>query len=537
MSHGLLDITSDKRLEKTPSSRLSYRLLTAFLCLAFVVGCLILYFFGYYFSGKYGFSVGNDDSFITYIYSRNLVDYGVVSFNKQDEVFVEGFSNPLHMLLSAGIYVLTGPNWLYPVNAVLGAIAVLAAMLCISFSRSFPALNEVGSSRVCMLAAMCASPSLWVHATSGLETAWVFLGQVIFWLLVVQDRQTSRTVLGLVGITVLLTLLRTDGFVFPLIGALWLALSGNVRCAIAIILAASLAFFSAMVLRVNYYGELMPNTYYAKVNGELLDRVVVAARYLGSIAIKNGFLLAFLACLASAIAFVVNKFPGRNRTPSFELSAFCGLVVYYLYIGGDIYRERFLLILLPLGLVLALRLLADLHLARFFPFAAIAVVAHQLAAIAVDPRLDLAFDNPKYDRFIALGTHLGEAHPDALLATGAAGKIPYFSGLETIDMLGLNDLHIARVPALNANPGHGRFDTEYVLSRGPDLICDHVYGDGHMVYGLDREVYSAHGYDLAYLARHREIDGPDIKAVQGQPKAMIEASIASGYQFGCLLKS
>ena len=39
------------------------------------------YFFGYYFWGLENFSVGNDDSFITYRYAANLVDHGVISFN------------------------------------------------------------------------------------------------------------------------------------------------------------------------------------------------------------------------------------------------------------------------------------------------------------------------------------------------------------------------------------------------------------------------------------------------------------------------
>ena len=41
-------------------------------------------------------------------------------------------------------------------------------------------------------------------------------------------------------------------------------------------------------------------------------------------------------------------------------------------------------------------------------------------------------------------THVSRTDPDALLATNAAGIVPYVSGLRTVDMLGLNDRETAR---------------------------------------------------------------------------------------------
>jgi hypothetical protein len=64
------------------------------------------------------------------------------------------------------------------------------------------------------------------------------------------------------------------------------------------------------------------------------------------------------------------------------------------------------------------------------------------------------------------------SRPDAVLATNTAGSIPYFSRLKTIDMLGLNDLHIAHRPIVvgKGRPGHEKGDGVYVLSRRPDYI-------------------------------------------------------------------
>jgi hypothetical protein len=62
--------------------------------------------------------------------------------------------------------------------------------------------------------------------------------------------------------------------------------------------------------------------------------------------------------------------------------------------------------------------------------------------------------------------------PNTLMAINAAGIVPYLSGLRTLDMLGLNDEHIAhRQMTLGLGvSGHEKHDATYVLSRKPDII-------------------------------------------------------------------
>jgi hypothetical protein len=74
--------------------------------------------------------------------------------------------------------------------------------------------------------------------------------------------------------------------------------------------------------------------------------------------------------------------------------------------------------------------------------------------------------------FTAIGKALqGIARPDESLAVGAAGAIPYLSNLTTIDTLGLNDRHIARVsPDPLLSFGHQRGDGSYVWARLPTYL-------------------------------------------------------------------
>jgi hypothetical protein len=66
----------------------------------------------------------------------------------------------------------------------------------------------------------------------------------------------------------------------------------------------------------------------------------------------------------------------------------------------------------------------------------------------------------------ALGTEINaRTAPSAVLAMDDAGLAPFLADRTTIDMLGLNDRHIAHLPG-----AFGKFDIDYVLGRRPDLI-------------------------------------------------------------------
>jgi hypothetical protein len=72
---------------------------------------------------------------------------------------------------------------------------------------------------------------------------------------------------------------------------------------------------------------------------------------------------------------------------------------------------------------------------------------------------------------VKLGRHLAATRTkDTVIAVASAGAIPFYSRLPTIDMYGLNDAHIARVPFPKAPGRMMKWDNAYVLSRNPDLI-------------------------------------------------------------------
>jgi hypothetical protein len=70
------------------------------------------------------------------------------------------------------------------------------------------------------------------------------------------------------------------------------------------------------------------------------------------------------------------------------------------------------------------------------------------------------------------------ARPGDSIAVTAAGALPYYSGLYTIDMLGINDVHIAHRSMPAGQPGiagHEKYDMEYVLGKRPTYIFHYPF--------------------------------------------------------------
>jgi hypothetical protein len=89
---------------------------------------------------------------------------------------------------------------------------------------------------------------------------------------------------------------------------------------------------------------------------------------------------------------------------------------------------------------------------------------------------------PGGENWIATGRALGGAfppHSSVVIATTAAGAIPYCADLTTVDMLGLNDRRAQREGEFHGDrPGHQRVATvRYLLERGVNLVLGHPWCD------------------------------------------------------------
>ena len=483
------------------------------------LGCLLQAAWGYSHGDLSGHAAGSDDAYISYRYALNLIAGHGLVFNPGERV--EGYTNLLYVLLMAPLALVAGPERLYPLSVALNF--AFAALTVVQVGRYVSRrLDGFRGGLAALLLALC--PSLWAAVASGLETPLVLCLQVAIWIAAEEVAGEGGKVRLLAGLCVLLILTRADGFLLPGLAAAFLFLKGRRREALAVAAAAAAAVGLLVLWRLSYYGWPLPNTYYAKVSGVPETRIRVALEQFSQVVTTTGLWIHLAALL-----FLVRC---KSR-PSFPALFFLPWIGYWIYVGGDVFYERFLLILFPMGLFALLRLGRDWQ-PRTLALVAVAVGAVQLFQIPADPRF--AWLPDRYDRWVLLGRYLGEHHPGATLAADSVGKVPYFSGLRTIDMLGLTDAHVAHLPpGGRAVPGHGKSDPGYVLSRRPDLIASWINYSLDMDWGLDRELYEAAGYRIRYLVNAgpepREANLIDAAALS---EAQISRKVALGYGYAVL---
>ncbi len=506
------------------------RVLVATALLLAVAGCLVHTAFGYSAYDLSGHALGSDDAWISYRYAWNLANGQGLVFNPGE--LVEGFSNLLYVLVLAGVFAVAPAVDIYLVSVFLNTAAVVAGGLAL-FRFAARELDNRSALMAVFLFAL--SPMIWLWASSGLETTVVVLCQLGIWFAVERVRQNAdpRGLAVLAAWCIALIFLRADGFLTPLAAVLYLGLHRRARPALITFSAIVCAELALTSFRLLYYGYPLPNTYYAKVSGPLLERVADGAQKLAQVAMSTGMLAALLA-IVIGVAWLL-----RSRAREglrFSLLFPVLWLGYWLFIGGDHFFERFLLIVFPMGAMVVLR---QLHAGgvkgQAWAFVCVLLLGMQLGPLAIDPRCK--YVGEKYDRWVVLGEYVGRTYPGRRLATDAAGKLPYFSGLYTIDTLGLNDTHIARVPVDTFRSGHSKHDAPYVLSKQPDLIAGWIEPSLDLRYGMDRTLYKPAGYRVTHLvntsARRAE---PNIVNTRGKTRRDIALLIASGYQYAVLVR-
>ena len=481
---------------------------------------------------------GVDDAFIPYRYARNLETGKGLVFNPGERV--EGYSNFLYMLLMAPAFWVTNNDGAYFFSVLLNLIfASTAFLLFVGDLRR--RLGENSALAGAFLLALCLP--LWVAVAWGLETTLVLAVSIAVW--VAAERTVSEPTpraIGLLCLAMVLSLLaRADGFIIVGVALFYLAIKRRFR-ALAIgaaVVIATLAFYE--LWRYTYYGYLLPNTFYAKVAGPIGPRIAHAYRQLSSIVIFEG-LLPLLLVIAFAWAEEIRKalqgFWRFAEGVRFDLIFPLVWLVYWFYIGGDLYWDRFLIILYPLGIFALLKFFAGNAHGKILAFVVLSLAMMETAPpLRMDSRFHYQFD--RYDCWIVTGKFLGENFPGKVLATGAIGKMPFFSGLVTQDMLGLADPVLAHrsVAVSEFDPGSMKFDPDYTLSRKPDLIANWIQRSLDTSYDLTREKYEKAGYRVGFLVYTGATrPAQSIINVEGGDDATIQQWIAQGYNFAVLVR-
>ncbi len=416
-----------------------------------------------------------DDAYISYRYVENFVEGHGLVFNYGERV--EGYTNFLWiMLLSLASFVGLP---IIPVSKVLGigcgaATVVLAFLIFREFSD-----HRRWHIPLIVPAFLAANGALCYWVNGGLETGlFVFLFTLALYL---EFRKPSLTPF----ILILATLTRPEGgLLFGIIFLYrWLILKQGLRSLAAYVGAYMGLLAPYVVFKLVYFGDLLPNPFYAKT-GMSVEYLSSGLAYFGKFAYHYGLLgLFFLMPL-----------PFARHLPEKIKLAWLVIVVYSLYIilvGGDVLKvHRFFLPILPMFfgifVYVAWRVISDYKKIKWIPKTVVLASIGYIAWSIIAPFNYITSTRYLETHFVNKMTFVtGELakvdKTDFSIATTTIGKVSYMlKGHRVIDMLGLTDRYIAKNPekieGMSTTWKERNFNSAYLLELKPDYI---LFSTGH----------------------------------------------------------
>lgn len=403
-----------------------------------------------------------DDAFISFRYAANFASGEGLVWNPGE--YVEGYTNFLWVvLLAAGMRLGIAPEGLSCALGITSGALVLVLLGRFSAAR-LGALNPLAWLPLLTLAL---SRSFTAWSTGGLATqlfTLLILAAQIQFIREQQPRegQSQSKYIWLSSlIFAFATLTRPEGGLFTLVAGLFFLANvlrgkANLRDLCIWVLPWFVIVGSHFLFRYGYYGEWLPNTFYAKVNGFWPEQ---ASHYFA--AFQADYQLAYYLPL-----IVLGMIRGRDLPHLFFGTSIFVYCAYLFSIGGGRFEFRFLVVVLPtlywliaeglrelvdstetgrsgflaLGVAVAAALLVNTHLGSVSPAAR--EDRHHIEPI--DGTRGYALERAREGKILAGYIKAGVLPKDLLLCVGGAGALPYYTGWPTLDFRGLNDPHIAR---------------------------------------------------------------------------------------------
>ncbi|HXT96518.1 MAG TPA: hypothetical protein VN853_09465 [Polyangia bacterium] len=431
----------------------------------------------------------SDDAYISFRYARNLARGHGLVFNVGERV--EGYTDFLWTVLVAGLIRL---GFAAGESAIIVSLLAFVALL-VTVWRLAERKSPAGSPTLPVAAVLtAASYTVASFATSGLET--VLAAAFVLAALAAAEADRPLTA-GLLA--VLAILCHPDHLLFylALAGALALTARGW-RTRAQVLLRYTAPFVLVLVpyflWRWRYYGDPMPNTYYAKSGG--LSYFSQGKVYLLVTFVTGGLWAAVPLALVG-----LWRLRG-SVTGWFALLALPIYLAYVAKIGGDFMLGRLFVPVLPVMFLLVevgLRVLlvsrsrraaraTALGLALLASIAALPVRAVGPGEIfhgIADERTFTTLDRFSPLATGAAGYHLGHALRAEFKAHGLSPKVAifsigmagFYSDLPLYDLRGLTSRDVAHLPILGrGRPGHEKLASPgMVLGSGATLSEMDVY--------------------------------------------------------------
>lgn len=429
-----------------------------------------------------------DDAFITFRYAEHWVQGHGPRYNP-GEPAVEGYSDFAWLVLIAlGMRAGLDP---VPLSQWLGGLAYLGTMVAV-FRVGRLVMRRDGSIAIAALL-LVGNYSFSAYVTGGLETQLQTCLVTWVWFLVARawtfERWTVRTFLVVSSLVAAAAMTRLDSLllvgVVGLIGAVALVRSGargRGRVLAAWIVPGALVLLSWTAWKWSYYGEIVPNTYWAKTASPSPWRGLSFLWLFGV-----SYLIA--PALVAVVGTAVIHWRRIGPAPGLALAAIPAWCAYVVRIGGDFMEFRFLVPVLPMFFVLLGWALEQAVGRVVKTVLVVATLAGSVRHAVTFERTHFVWDVPLLHDWVwgtrpglvDIGGSLGGwfGGTDVTIALTPAGAPAYYSGLRTVDMYGLNDAWVARHGiVVSDRPAHQRLaPVHYLVEQGVHLVI----GTPHVV--------------------------------------------------------
>jgi hypothetical protein len=411
-----------------------------------------------------------DDAFITARYAQNLAS-GFGPVWNPGETSAEGYTSLLYMVLLT-LFELGGVPAEISLR-FLGAASLLALILTVLLAGRL--LKLPCWARILAAGLVLANPFICFHSNNGLETILFCTLALLFvclWALSREELKVGKYTLSMTASAILLATARPEGLL-PVVVLLGMQAIEGIRKKKmswgATPLAVVGGFWVALTIwRVLYYGDPLPNTFYAKQGSLQInwDHVAIIGEFLAVHSIL--ILLAGIGCFAAW------RFERRTL---FGLLTVLAIMAYYpfpstvmnVYFRHFMFTIPILSLLAGLGLVQLARLLSLIvpNTARTvivaFLCCLIALVAAREGKWPV--RYAEGYGDMIFNSHGALGKIAGKyLDPSMLIALGDAGAISYYSGLRIVDYLALTDKTVRTLA------GDNEAIADHILRLKPDIF-------------------------------------------------------------------
>jgi arabinofuranosyltransferase len=279
-----------------------------------------------------------DDAFISFRYARNLVEGHGLVFNRGERV--EGYTNFLWVLELAALHGALGLS-LPSASILLSALYTAGTLFCTAWLAARASLRSERAFAIGMaLLLLAVHRSFAVWCTSGLETR-QFTFFVLLSVLLLADYASGASRAAAASLALAACeATRPEGLLVFGCCLIWLLADAGLRGRLnARLVAAFVGPFGALVaghfaFRWWYYGDLLPNTYYAK---HVQPWYEGGTHFFAKAGIETGLYFLLPLALLGAFAAVAQR---RDSIHVLSLLCVSSHAAYLWRIGGDHFEFR-----------------------------------------------------------------------------------------------------------------------------------------------------------------------------------------------------